>query len=66
MFEQPRHNNISIFIISQNYYELPKRIICANGNTYHIFQRNKFRDFQKLYQDKVSLELTLTECKSLT
>ena len=26
MFKRSRHNNLSIFIISQNYYELPKRL----------------------------------------
>ena len=27
MFKRSRHNNLSSFIISQNYYELPKKII---------------------------------------
>ena len=37
MFKRSRHNNLSIFIISQDYYELPKKTIRANGNIYHIF-----------------------------
>ena len=44
MFKRGRHNNLSIFIISQDYYELPKRTIRANGNIYHIFKPNNFRD----------------------
>ena len=32
MFKRSRHNNLSIFIISQDYYELPKKTIRANGN----------------------------------
>ena len=36
IFKRSRHNNLSIFIISQDYYELPKRTIRANGNIYHI------------------------------
>ena len=51
MFRQSRHNNPSIFIISQDYYELPKKTIRANGNMYHIFKPNIFRDVQNLYQD---------------
>ena len=47
MFERSRHNNLSIFIISQDDYELPKRTITANGNIYHIFKSNNFRDVQK-------------------
>ena len=31
-----RHNNLSIFNISQDYYELLKKTIRANGNIYHI------------------------------
>ena len=61
MFKRGRHNNLSIFIISQDYYELPKRTIRANGNIYHIFKPNNFRDVQNLYQDKASMDMTLNE-----
>ena len=59
MFKRGRHNNLSIFIISQDYYELPKRTIRANGNIYHIFKPNIYRDVQNLYQDKASMDMTL-------
>ena len=66
MFKRSRHNNLSIFIISQDYYELPKRSIRANGNIYHILKPNNFRDVQNLYQDKASLNMTLNDFKLLT
>ena len=66
MFKRGRHNNLSIFIISQDYYELPKRTIRDNGNIYHIFKPDNFRDVQNLYQDKVSMDMTLNEFKLLT
>ena len=66
MFKRGRHNNLSIFIISQDYYELPKRTIRANGNIYHIFKPKNFRDVQTFYQDKVSMDMTLKEFKLLT
>ena len=66
LFKRSRHNNLSIFIISQDYYELPKRTIRANGNIYHIFKPNNFRDVQNLYQDKASFSITLNEIKLLT
>ena len=66
MFKRSRHNNLSIIIISQDYYELPKRTIRANGNIYHIFKPNNFRDVQNLYQDKASMDMTLNEFKLLT
>ena len=66
MFKRGRYNNLSIFIICQDYYELPKRTIRANGNIYHIFKASNLRDVQNLYQDKTSMEMTLNEFKSLT
>ena len=63
--ERGRHKNISIFIISQDYHKLPKGTIRANGNVYHIFKPNNFRDVQNLYQDKASMDMTLNEFKYL-
>ena len=66
MFKRSRHNNLSIFIISQDYYDLPKRTIRANGNNYHIFKPNIFLDVRNFYQDKASMDMTLDEFKYLT
>ena len=66
MFKISRHNNLSIFIIIQDYYKLPKRTIRPDGNIYHIFKPNNFRDVQNLYQDKSSMDMTLNEFKLLT
>ena len=59
MFKRSRHNNLSILFISQNYYELPKRYIRANGNIYHVLKINNYRDVQHLYEDKASMDMTL-------
>ena len=66
MFKRSRHNSLSIFIISQDYYDLTKKTIRANGNIYHIFKANNFEHVQKLYQDKSSMDMTLDEFKYLT
>ena len=66
MFKRSRHNNLSIFIISQDYYELHKKTIRANGNIYHIFKPNSFFDVHNFYQDKSYMDMTLDECKYLT
>ena len=66
MFKRSRHNNLSIFIISQDYFELSKKTIRCNGNIYHIFKPNNFRDVINLYQDKASMDMTLNEFKYLT
>ena len=66
MFKRSRHNNLSIFIISQDYYELSKKTIRCNGNNFPIFKPNNFRDVLNLYQDKSSMDMTLNEFKLLT
>ena len=66
MFKRSRHSNLSIFIISQEYYELLKRSIRANGNISHIFKPNNFGDVQNPYEDKASMGMTLNEFKFLT
>ena len=66
MLKRSRHNNLSIFIINQDCYELPIKTIRANGNIYHIFKPNNFLDVRNIYQDKASLEMTLDEFKHLT
>ena len=66
MFKRSRHNFLSIFIIGQDYYELSKKTIRCNGNIYHIFKPNNFREVINLYQDKTSTDMTLNEFKLLT
>ena len=66
MFKRSRHNNLSIFIISQDYYELPKKTIRANGNIYHIIKPDNFLDVRNIHQDKASMDMTLDEFKYLT
>ena len=66
MSKRGRHNNLSIFIISQDYYELPKRTIRCNGNMFHLFKPNIQLDVRNIYQDKASMDMTLKEFKLLT
>ena len=66
MLKRSRHMNLSIFIIFQDYYELPKQIIRANGYIYHIFKSNNFKDVINIYQDKSSIDKTLKKFKLFT
>ena len=61
MFKRSRHNNLSIFIISQDYYELSKKTIRCNGNIFHIIKPKNFRDVFDHYQDKSSMDMTLIQ-----
>ena len=65
-FKRFRHLILCIFIISQDYYELLKKTIRANGKIYHIFKPNNFLDVCNVYQDKASIDITLNEFKLLT
>ena len=65
MFKRGCFDKLSVLIRSQDYYELPKRTIRANGNIYHIFKPNNFRNVQNLYQDKASTDMTLNKFKFL-
>ena len=66
MFKRSKQNNLSLFIISQDYYGLSKKTTRLNGNIYHIFKPTIYRDVQNLYQDKASMVMTLNEFKLLT
>ena len=66
MLKRSRHDKLSIFIISQDYYEFPKKRIRANGNIYRIFKPNNFTDVLNIHQDKSSVDMTLNEIKLLT
>ena len=52
VFKRSGHNSLSIFIISQDYYELPKRTIRTYGNIYHVLKPNSYRDVQNLINIK--------------
>ena len=66
MFKGFGNNYLFIYIISKDFYELPKKTIRAKGNINQIFKPNNYRDVQNLYQDKASTEMTLNEFKLLT
>ena len=63
--KRPRHENLSIFIIRQDYYELPKRTMRANGSIYHIFKTFNLRVFQNLYQGTATFDMSLQEFKNV-
>ena len=43
-----------------------KKTIRCNGNIYHTFKSNNFRDVINLHQDKASMDMTLNEFNLLT
>ena len=66
MFKRSRHDTFSNFLFSQDYYELRKRTIRANGSFCPTFKPNNYRGEQSLYQDKASTDMTYNEYKYST
>ena len=62
MFKRSKHNSLSIFIISQDHYQVPKRTIPDNSKIFHILKLNNYRDVQNLYQHKTFNDYN-TNCK---
>ena len=65
-FKRSRHKHLSTSVINQDYHELPKKSVRANGNIYHIVKPNNFRDVQNIYQVKSSMDMTLHKIKHFT
>ena len=66
MFTWSRHSNVYIFIISQDYDEIPKTAVRAKWNIHHLIKPNNFRDFRKLYQETAAIDMTLIYFNYLT
>ena len=49
IIKRSRHNSFCDLIISQGYYETPKRTIPANGSFYLLLKAKNFRYFQNLF-----------------
>ena len=56
---------LSQFTISQDYYELSKETIRANGSIYRIFNSDNFKDVKIFYGDKAYIVMTLNKFKIL-
>ena len=65
LFKRGRHNNIAVFIISQDYYESPKQTKRENSNIFHLFRPNNSKNVLNLFQDKASIDMTINEFKYL-
>ena len=64
-FKRSRHKISSIFIMSQDSYELSKKTVRANGSIFIIFPIQTISEMY-LYQDKASIDMTFDEFKFLT
>ena len=63
LFKRGRHNNISVFVISHGFYELPKDTIRENSNIIHHFVTNNYCNVECIHRQLCSTDLKIYEFK---
>ena len=63
LFKRGRHNNLSVFVISHGYYELPKDTIRENSSIIHHFITNNFANVECIHRQLASTDMTIKEFK---
>ena len=63
LFKRGRHNNISVFVISHGFYELPKDTIRENSNIIHLFATNNYCNVECIHRQLCSTDLKIYEFK---
>ena len=63
LFKRGRHNNLSIFVITHGFYELPKDTIRENSSIIHHFITNNFANVESLHRQLSSTDMLIKEYK---
>ena len=63
LFKRGRHNNLSIFVISHGFYELPKDTIRENSTIIHHFITNNFANVECIHRQLASTDMVIKEFK---
>ena len=63
LFKRGRHNNLSIFVISHGFYELPKDTIRENSSIIHHFITNNYSNVQCIHHQLASTDMKIGEFK---
>ena len=63
LFKRGRHNNLSIFVVTHGFYELPKDTIRENSSIIHHFITNNFANVESLHRQLSSTDMLIKEFK---
>ena len=63
LFKRGRHNNISVFVITHGFYELPKDTIRENSSIIHHFITNNFSNIECIHKQLSSTDMKIKEFK---
>ena len=64
LFKRGRHNNLSIFVITHGFYELPKDTIRENSSIIHHFITNNLANVECIHRQLASTDMLIKEFKS--
>ena len=63
LFKRGRHNNISVFVVTHGFYELPKDTIRENANIIHHFITNNLANVECILRQLSSTDMVIREFK---
>ena len=63
LFKRGRHNNLSVFVTSHGYYELPKDTIRKLSSIIHHFIANNYSNIEQIHRQLCSTEMKIGEFK---
>ena len=63
LIKRGRHNNLSIFVISHGFYELPKDTIRENSLIIHHFITNNFANVECIHRQLSSTDMVIKQFK---
>ena len=66
LFKRGRHNNLSLFVVSHGFNELPKDIIRENFSIIYHFTTNNYANIECIHRQLASTDMVMKEFKHIT
>ena len=63
LFKRSCHNNLSIFVITHGFYELPEDTIRENSSIIHHFMTNNYAKIECIHRQLASTDMVIREFK---
>ena len=63
LFKRGRHNNLSLFVVTHGFFELPEDTIRENSSIIHHFIANNFANVECLHRQLSSTDMLVKEFK---
>ena len=63
LFERRRHDNLSVFVITHGFYELPKDTTRENSTIIYLFMTISFANVEFIHRQLTSTDMVIKELK---